>query len=249
MKNIALTLQYDGSRYSGWQRQGNTDNTIEYKLTRAIGHLFRIEENQIELHGSGRTDAGVHAEGQVANFHVETKLAPERIMAELNQILPEDIRVKKAEIKAPRFHSRLNAVRKTYVYRIDTGEARNVFLRKYAYYHPEKLSLEKMREGAALLIGKQDFRSFTDLKNKNKSTVRELSEIQITERDSIITIRFTGDGFLYHMVRLLTGVLIAAGEGKLSLDEIRDISDRKERPKSLFLAPAQGLTLWEVEYE
>jgi tRNA pseudouridine38-40 synthase len=249
VKNIAFILQYDGSRYSGWQRQGNTRNTIEYKVTHGLEMLLPAPPDSLELHGSGRTDAGVHAMGQVANVHLDTELSPEALMAGLNRVLPEDIRVVQAEEKPERFHSRLSAVSKTYRYRIDTTAYGNVFLRKYSWHYPKQLDIQLMEQCAVVLLGKQDFRSFTDLKNKKKSTIRCISAIDIQEEQGMISISYTGDGFLYHMARLMTTALVLAGEGKLSCFDLQNMLDRKEKPKELFLAPAQGLTLMEVNYK
>ena len=173
-KNIKLILEYDGSRYDGWQKQGNTDNTIQGKLE-AILKKWTGEET--EIHGSGRTDAGVHAKGQVANFHVDAKICPkpEDAKVYLNRYLPDDIRVLEAKEVSERFHSRLNAVRKTYSYTVETADKKNVFERKYVYGLGERPDVERMRSAASYLLGEHDFKSFCSNKKMKKSTVRRLT--------------------------------------------------------------------------
>ncbi len=246
MRNICFKIQYDGTRYSGWQRQGNTGNTIEEKLKNILVKM--TGDTSIELHGSGRTDAGVHAEGQVANCHMNTDLSADEILQYMNKYLPEDISVKEVREAAPRFHSRLNAKAKTYTYTIDTGVFSDVFMRKYAYHHPEKLNADDMRKAAFYLLGEHDFKSFSDLKSNKKSTVRSIYSIDISENENFIIISYRGNGFLYHMVRLITGFLIQVGEGKYAPETVEEILERKERLKDMMLAPAKGLKLLSVEY-
>lgn len=166
--NYRLILQYDGSRYDGWQRQGNTEKTVQGKIEEVLSRLL---EEPVEIDGAGRTDAGVHALGQTANFHTERKLDPEELKAALNQFLPEDIGVLRAEEVPERFHSRLNARGKTYRYRVATGEEKNVFERKQIYPLDQTLDVDAMRRGAALMIGEKDFRGFSSMKKTKKSTV------------------------------------------------------------------------------
>lgn len=243
--NYKLILQYDGTKLNGWQKQGNTDNTIQGKLE-AI--LQRMYGEAVEIHGSGRTDAGVHALGQVANFHAPSVYCPEKIQCELNEYLSKDIRVLKAEEAPERFHARLSAKAKTYEYRIDNGEVADVFSRKYTMRENEPLDLEAMRKAAGYFIGSHDFKSFCANKKMKKSTVRTVSSIIIEEKAGIVTIRYTGNGFLYNMVRILTGTLIEVGRGKRRPEEIPGILEALDRGAAGFTAPPQGLFLVNVTY-
>ena len=245
MRNLKLVLRYDGSRYSGWQSQKHDENTIQGRLTVL---LERLLGETIELAGSGRTDAGVHALGQVANFRTKSDIACEKLFAELNRYLPEDIAVVSVQEVPFRFHSRLNAVRKTYRYRIWNSPVHNVFERKYVYALEEALDEESMRQAAANLCGTHDFRAFSSYRRTKKSTVRTLENITIERQGSELILTFTGDGFLYHMVRILTGTLIEVGLHKKNAGEIKEIFASQNRERAGFTAPAQGLCLVCVEY-
>lgn len=243
--NYKLVLQYDGTKLNGWQKQGNTDNTIQGKLE-AI--LERMYGEYVEIHGSGRTDAGVHALGQVANFHAPAKFSVEEIQSVLNEYLSKDIRVLSVETVDERFHARLTAKCKTYEYRIDNGTVANVFQRKFTMREELPLDLEAMRKAAAYLIGPHDFKTFCANKKMKKSTVRTIYSVDIEEKDGIVSIRYTGNGFLYNMVRILTGTLIEAGRGKIAPEEMQSIMAAQDRGAAGFTAPAQGLFLVEVMY-
>lgn len=246
-RNICVTLQYDGTGYSGWQRQGNTGNTIENKLATCLNRMTDNKQN-IEVHGSGRTDAGVHAMGQTANFHIDSEKTPDEIMGYLNQYLPEDIRILSASYVDDRFHARLSATGKTYLYRIDNSEKADVFMRKYSYHHAEKLDIVLMREVAEAFVGKHDFMSFSDMKNAKKSTIRMINSVDITRECGIINIEFDGNGFLYHMVRKMTAALIEAGAGRMNVDDMLGVMEQRNRQAFKLIAPAKGLTLKEVRY-
>ena len=243
--NYRLLLQYDGSKLNGWQKQGNTDHTIQGKLERI---LTRMYGEPVEIHGSGRTDAGVHALGQVANFHAPGRFLAEEIHAYLNEYLSEDIRVLTVAAADGRFHARLSAKEKTYEYRIDNGAVANVFLRKYAMRVQEPLDVDAMRRAAASFIGTHDFKSFCANKKMKKSTVRTITAIDIAETDGIVTIRYTGNGFLYNMVRILTGTLIEVGRGERCPASISSILQAQDRSAAGFTAPPQGLFLVSVRY-
>lgn len=244
--NIAIWLAYDGTRYDGWQKQGNTDKTIQGKLELILG---RLEGNQVEVHGSGRTDAGVHAEGQVANFRLKKEISPEQVMDYLNQYLPEDIGVWRARLVSERFHSRLNAMSKTYRYQIEMGAKKDVFKRHYFYGLGQPLDVDDMRKAAARLIGTHDYKSFCGNKKMKKSTVRTLDaiEFQRPEHDHLF-ISFTGSGFLQQMVRILTGTLVEVGLGKRRAEDIDDIIRAQDRQRAGFTAPPEGLFLEKVYY-
>lgn len=244
MQNYRALIQYDGTRYSGWQRQGNTAATIQGRLEKAISGLL---EEEIELHGSGRTDAGVHAVGQVANFKTAKPLALPQFIGQLNEILPDDIAVLEIVPAEPRFHARLTAKEKVYRYSIRNSHCADVFRRRFEYKLPEPLDVEKMQKAAELLVGTHDFRGFSTGRTK-KSTVRTIYSIDITSSDGRVDILFTGDGFLYNMVRILTGTLIEIGMGTREIDSIHVVFDTKDRTRAGFTAPAQGLSLMEVRY-
>lgn len=246
MRNIKLLIQYEGTRYKGWQSQEHTENTIQGRLTRV---LERMTGEEIDLKGSGRTDAGVHAAGQTANFYTETKLSCEEILRYLNTYLPEDIAVLRAEEASPRFHSRLCAVRKTYVYRIWNSCVPNVFDRKYVCQVEEPLDVEGMREAAEFFLGIHDFRAFCANKRMKKSTVRSLERITIEQSGPELRLSFTGNGFLHHMIRILTGTLLEVGLGKRKPQEMAAILASLSREQAGAMAPAQGLCLLSVEYE
>lgn len=244
--NYKMILQYDGTRYNGWQKQGNTDNTIQGKLETL---LSRIAGEMVEVHGAGRTDAGVHAAGQVVNAKFHTELSDEELLQMINHYLPEDIEVTSLTRMLERFHSRLNAVDKTYEYRIVLDGKKHVFERKYVYFPEAPLDVEKMKEASKAFIGTHDFKSFCANKRMKKSTVRTITGIDFREKDGILTISYTGTGFLYHMVRILTGTLIEAGMGKRDIASMAEILEAKDRECAGFLAPACGLLLKEVRYE
>ena len=245
MSNYKMVLQYDGTRYQGWQRQESTGNTIQGRLETL---LSRMCGRKIEIQGSGRTDAGVHAKGQVANAHMETDKTPEEIMEYMNRYLPEDIGVISLTEVPERFHSRLHAKGKTYCYQIINSTLPHVFERRYSYIYPEKLDLDTMRQAAGLLTGTHDYASFTSAKKGKKSTVRTIKEIRIEDDGDIIRIFYSGDGFLFHMVRILTGTLLEVGNGMRSPGEIEAVLNAKKRECAGFLVPASGLTLLEVRY-
>ncbi|KXL51685.1 tRNA pseudouridine synthase A [Anaerotignum neopropionicum] len=245
MRNYKMLLAYDGGRYNGWQKQGNTDNTIQEKLEGIVSALAGCP---IEVYGSGRTDAGTHAYGQVANFHMNWEGTAEKLMDCINEKLPEDMAVLSLESVSPRFHSRLSAKGKIYEYTIWNSKKPPVFERKYVFWCEKPLHLEKMKEASQAFLGEHDFKSFCANKRMKKSTVRKIYEIQFLCTEDKITISYHGNGFLYQMVRILTGTLIEVGEGKRQPEEISAILAALDREKAGFTAPAKGLVLREVFY-
>ena len=245
MRNFKVTLQYEGTRYQGWQKQESTDNTIQGKLEAL---LSKMAGTKVEIQGSGRTDAGVHAAGQVANFHLDTDQSPSQIMDYMNFYLPEDIAVISIEEVPERFHSRLNAKGKTYLYRVINSPVPHIFDRKYAWTVEEKLDVDAMRKAAAFLEGTHDYKAFTSLRKSKKSTVRTVERILIEEVEDEIRFTFNGDGFLYHMVRIMMGTLIEVGLHKKKPEEITGIFEKGLRENAGELVPAKGLTLLEVRY-
>ena len=240
-----MILQYDGTRYDGWQKQGNTGNTIQAKLEQV---LERMTGKPVEIHGSGRTDAGVHAQGQVANAHLETVLTPEEIKDYMNRYLPDDILVLEAEEAHPRFHSRLNATGKIYTYRVDMAAKSSVFGRRYIYTLGETLDVAAMKAAAQQLCGTYDFKSFSTGKTGKKSTVRTIWNIDIKVEGTEVSLEFFGNGFLYNMVRILAGTLIEVGQGKRKPEDMHRILEARDRQMAGFTAPARGLFLTTVFY-
>ena len=245
MANFRLDLCYDGSRYRGWQRLGDSEHTIQGKLEQVIS---RMVGRPTEVLGSGRTDGCVHAMGQVANFHAETALSAAEILAYLRRYLPEDIGVLAVTEVDPRFHSRYQAAEKTYRYRIWNADVPCVFERKYVWQVPEPLNLDAMAAGAALLLGTHDFLPFSSLKKSKKSTVRTLKQLEINRVGPELQITAVADGFLYHMVRILVGTLVDIGQGKLLPAEISAVFEAGVRAVAGQTAPPQGLCLMEVKY-
>lgn len=245
MYNYKLIIQYDGTKYNGWQKQNNTKQTIQGKLEAV---LCEMTDEEIEIHGSGRTDRGVHAYGQVANFKCHEYYEPDAVRQYMNRYLPEDIVVLRAELADERFHSRLNAVGKEYEYHIWNVEKPDVFKRKYVAYVPQLLDVEKMRRAAEYFIGEHDFKSFCSNQKMKKSTVRTITDIQITKDGAHIIIAVRGNGFLYNMVRILSGTLIEVGIGERNPEEMPAIIKAKERKAAGRTAQPEGLFLKEVWY-
>ena len=244
MRNIRLQMCYDGTRYKGWQRLPGVENTIQGKLEQT---LSRIMGEEIEISGSGRTDAGAHAEGQVANFHCQNQMPCQEILLQLRRYLPEDIGIESCQEASERFHARLNCKNKTYRYRIWNSDRPCVFLRRFVYVLPEKLNVEMMRTAAEALIGEHDFSAFCANKKMKKSTIRHIEDISITRDGEELVFTFTGDGFLYNMVRIMVGTLIEVGQNKRSVESVSALFGGK-REDAGYLVPAQGLCLTEVIY-
>ena len=244
MPNYRLTLSYDGTNRPGWQRLAPNDRSIQGRLEAALTELFG---QPVEVNGSGRTDAGVHARGQVASFHCENPMPCGEILRQLRRYLPEDIGIYSCEEAAPRFHARLNAAGKTYRYRIWNSEEPCVFLRRYVWCMPEKLDVEAMNRAAEKLLGEHDFSAFCGNRKMKKSTVRRIDALKITRRGNELQITVTGDGFLYNMVRILVGTLVEVGQGRRSPESIPALFGAP-REQAGFLAPPQGLCLMEVTY-
>lgn len=245
MRNFKLLLAYDGSRYKGWQRLGDTENTIQGKLEAV---LSRMTGSVIAVIGSGRTDAGAHALGQVANFHADTSMTPAEIKNYLRQYLPEDIGIISVEEVDPRFHSRFHVQQKTYVYRVWTSDLPCIFDRKYVWPVEAQLDLCAMKEAAAYFLGSHDFTAFCSNKRFKKSTVRSIYALNIEETERELRFTVTGDGFLYNMVRIMVGTLLAVGKGELLPAEIPSILESRDRTRAGETVPARGLCLMEVQY-
>ena len=244
MRNIALKLMYNGTAYHGWQVQKNAVSvaeTLEKALSFVVNHPVKVT-------GAGRTDAGVHARGQVASVHLPQGYTPQEIQNYLNRYLPEDVAVVDVVEVGERFHARLSATGKEYRYHIRMGSVPDVFARKYQYRVEEPLDLAAMERAAGYLTGKHDFRSFCGNRRFKKSTVREVFHIGVEVCGSDLTLVYRGDGFLYNMVRILTGTLLEVGLGQRTPESMVDILEAKERTAAGKTAPAQGLVLQEVYY-
>ena len=246
MPNYRMLLQYDGTRYAGWQKQGNTENTLQGKLEVL---LSRLCEESVEVAGAGRTDAGLHAAGQVAHFHLKTCWNAEELRKSIQRYLPEDVAILCLEEAPERFHSRLNAKGKTYVYRIWNTDIPNVFERRFMTQIIPPLDVDSMRLAASQLTGTQDYRAFCSLKRYKKSTVRMIHRLDIEQHGQEIRIVACGDGFLYHMVRILAGTLIEVGLGSKDPWDMRCILESRNREEAGYTAPPQGLILHSIRYE
>ena len=245
MRNLRLDICYDGTRYRGWQRQtGGTDNTIQGKIEAALSQILG---ESIEISGSGRTDAGVHAAGQVANFHCGSDMSAAQILTELRRYLPEDIGIYSCKDVSDRFHARLNARKKTYCYRIWNSDRPCVFARRYVTVIPEKLDAEAMGRAAEYFCGQHDFAAFCGNKRMKKSTVRQIYFLNIEKQGEELQIVINGNGFLHNMVRIIVGTLVEVGQGKREPDSIPALFEGC-RAETGPLMPPQGLCLMEVEY-
>ncbi|HCC07174.1 MAG TPA: tRNA pseudouridine(38-40) synthase TruA [Clostridiales bacterium] len=245
MNNYRLQIQYDGGKYKGWQRLGDDDNTIQGKIEHILSEMIG---RKIEIIGSSRTDAGVHALAQIANFKIAEKLDADKVKDYLNKYLPMDICVNEVDEASENFHARFNVKNKTYLYKIWNKECTNPFMRKYSMYVKEKLDLEKMILATKYLIGEHDFTAFTNAKSKTKSKVRTIESIAINDVDGFIEIRLRGDGFLHNMARRVVGTLIDIGVGRKKADEIPKIFESGKRDQTGDMADACGLYLEKVRY-
>lgn len=245
MEHYKIIVAYDGSRYDGWQRQGNTDRTVQGRLESV---LSRLDGQTVELRGAGRTDAGVHAKGQVADFFLRSSPSPAGVWDYLTRYLPEDIAVLSCETAPERFHSRLSAVGKRYVYRIWNSATPNVFERKYLTQWPDALEVNAMNEAASLLLGRHDFKAFCSNKKFKKSSVRTLTALRVERLGDEVRLTFEGDGFLYNMVRILTGTLVEVGMGERDPRSMPAILASLDRQNAGRTMPPQGLILDEVFY-
>ena len=243
MSRFRLLIEYEGSNYHGWQQNAGVQ-TIQGEMLKACQKIFNTKK--IELYGAGRTDAGVHALGQVAHLDVPTQMSAEILVGRLNEILPYDIHVLKLQKCDAAFHARHNAVARSYVYII--SRRRSAFGKRYVWWVKEELSVKKMQEAAALFRGFHDFSSFGAITKEEQSTLVEISHLNVSEVGNQILIHILGSHFLWMMVRRITGVMVHAGKGKLTIKEIQGFIDQySERPSQL-AAPPSGLYLQRVYY-
>ena len=244
MRNIKLTIEYDGKPYNGWQKQPNKPN-IQGEIERAI---YNITKEEVDLIGSGRTDAGVHALGQVANFKTNSNILIEKLALAINSQLKNTIIIKKAEEVDERFHSRYNAKHKTYRYIINNSPCGTAIYRNLEYCFPIKLDVSKMQEAAKYFEGEHDFKAFKSSGTSAKNSVRTIYNASVKQEGEKIIIELTGNGFLYNMVRIISGTLLDVGLQKIKPEEIKNIIEEKDRQKAGKTLPAHGLYLVEVKY-
>lgn len=245
MTTYRMDLAYDGTRYSGWQRLGGDEETLQGRIETVLSRLL---DEPVEISGSGRTDAGVHARGQVASFHTQKRIPPEKLRAQLNHYLPGDITILNVAVAEDRFHARYHAVRKVYRYQVWNAPLQNPMERRYRHHVAEPLNLSAMEQAAQVLLGTHDFSAFTSMKSKKKSAVRTLEEITVSCDGPRVDLTFVGDGFLHHMVRILTSTLLEVGAGRLDAAAVHTILQGRDRSKGSPLLPPQGLILWAVGY-
>jgi tRNA pseudouridine38-40 synthase len=248
--NYRLTLQYDGTEFHGWQVQSG-ERTVQGELARVLALL---EGNDVVVHGAGRTDAGVHAEGQVASVRLRREIGPERLRAALNGNLPRDVRVMEAGVAAEDFHARYSARGKTYVYRISNAPVMSPFLARYALHEARPLDTERMQAAARLFIGEHDWTAFSAAQSEARTRVRTVTGLEVMEtvdargRGRLIEIEASADGFLRYMVRSIAGTLLAAGRGEMDGGTIARAINTGDRSLAGATAPAHGLTLVKVHY-
>lgn len=245
MKNYRLELCYDGTRYNGWQKLGSTDNTIQNRVEQTLSRLLG---QTVSVNASGRTDAGVHARKQVCSFACTTEMTCDEMLHALRAYLPQDIGALSLCEAEERFHARYCCKAKTYVYRVRTDDFPAVFERNTFYRYPGRFDMAAMRQAAAALCGTHDFAAFSTAKKQKKSTVRTVTAIELQQEEHDVRMIFTGDGFLYNMVRIMAGTLLEVGSGKRRADDIPAIFATGKRENAGFTAPACGLSLWDAEY-
>ncbi len=244
MAKFKLTLEYDGSRYSGWQIQ-REERSVMGEVVGAARKVFQT--NLLDVYGAGRTDTGVHALQQVAHLEVETKLAPAAIRMKLNDELPHDVNILKVEKAHHRFHARFDAVARSYVYQIT--RRRHAFGKRYMWWIKDDLDVKAMQEACSLFVGKKDFRSFSNDDPNEKSTVVQLQHLQIHEEGDLLIIHVIGSHFLWKMVRRIVGVLVEVGRGNLTQEDIRDFLAHPTNAPAQYTAPPSGLFLERVYYD
>lgn len=241
-----MTIEYDGSKYLGWQRLGDSDKTIQGKIENVLSKMTGTE---IEIIGSGRTDAGTHAQGQVANFKTASDMDVTAMRDYLNNALPRDIVIREVVEVPERFHARYHAVGKKYSYYVWNQVVPSAFERKYSYYYPEHLDVDRMNEACRKLVGTHDFIGFSSLKKTKKSTIRTVNEITFQREGNLLHFTFIGEGFLYNMIRIMMGTILEIGAGTMEPEYIDTIFTSGIRSDAGMTVPSQGLFLDEVYYD
>ena len=246
MRNIRLIIEYDGKDFNGWQKQPNKLN-IQGEIERAIMDITK--EEKIDLIASGRTDAGVHALGQVANFKTDSKIPIEKFAMAINSKVKKSIVIKSAEEVDEKFHSRYNCKQKTYRYVINNSETGSAIYRNQEYHYPVKLDVDKMKKAVKYFEGEHDFKAFRSSGTGSKTSVRKIYNADVYEQGERIFIELTGSGFLYNMVRIIAGTLVDVGNGKIKVEDVPNIIESKDRTMAGKTLPPQGLFLLKVEYK
>jgi len=242
--NFKLTVEYDGANYHGWQKQKNS-RTIQDEIEKAI---FKITRNNVVLTGSGRTDAGVHALNQTANFFCNTNIEAKNLGRAIGSLVPEDIVIKDCVVVDKNFHARYDAKSKVYHYRILNSETPSAICRRYAWFIPKKLDMTAMKAAASHLPGDKDFKAFEASGSSRSSTIRRVNSAKFSKKGNNIVFEIEGEGFLRHMVRNIVGTLVDAGLEKISPDDIKNILASRDRSRAGITAPAHGLFLMHVNY-
>lgn len=250
MRNLKITLQYDGSNFYGWQKQENK-RTVQAELEKAFT-ILSLDGEEVCVEGSGRTDRGVHALGQVASVKWNNPMPLSKIKNVLNKLLPQDIKIKKVEIAKPDFHARFSAKKKTYRYVVklcNPNEKLSPFKQKYLASYPyQNVDVETMKQGSSVLVGKHNFQAFASANTTVSNFEREIYGIQISKKGSLIAFEITGNGFLYNMVRIIVGTLLQVGQGKITKEQLAEILHSQDRKNAGQTMPACGLYLKCVEY-
>lgn len=249
MPTIKLTLEYDGTDFNGWQIQSGKKRTVQGEIEKA---LLKIFKQKTRIIGSGRTDSGVHAQGQVAHFQTSSVMTPHQILKALNASLPEDIAVVGAQKASENFHAQYSAKSKTYRYTILNRNSRSPFLRRFSCFYPHLLDLTLMRREASHFLGKKDFRSFQAAdpasQDQRKTSLRTIKRLEVKKKGSFIEIVIEADGFLYKMVRNIVGTLLEIGSGRRSRGDMKTILGQRDRRAAGVTAPPEGLSLVKVKY-
>lgn len=253
MRNIKLEIEYDGTNYCGWQVQNSPQSTVHSSQKKAIQQtiekvLSKILQEKIRLIASGRTDAGVHAKGQVANFKTNSQIPLKKLQVALNSLLPQDIAIINVREVNANFHSRFNAKSKLYRYTILNNAQRSAFLRNTAYFYPYFLDLKLMRAESKALLGQHNFKAFQASDKKERSATRTIKNLKINKKKGLVYIDIEADGFLYNMARNIVGTLIEIGRGKLKKGDLEKILQAKDRRLAGPTAGARGLCLLSVKY-
>lgn len=251
--NYKLTIQYDGTDFHGWQVQDNAERTVQEELRRVLSLLDGRRD--VVVHGSGRTDAGVHAEGQVASVHLDRKFSPEKLLLAINGNLAQDVRVMKVEIVQDDFHARFSARGKTYVYRIVNSRIMSPFFVRFAHQESRALDIDRMQNAASLFLGEHDWTAFSSAKSDVNTRVRTVTNLEVRKffnkeaNADVIEIEVSAKGFLRYMVRAIVSALLAAGRGEVEEEDIKRSIETGKRHKAFMTAPAKGLTLLRVDYD
>lgn len=246
MKRYKCKVAYDGSQFSGYQIQPNK-RTVQGEIENTLQRLHK--GTYVKVFASGRTDAGVHAKGQMVHFDSSLAIPLEKWRVALNTLLPDDISVLSVEVADSEFHVRFHATGKEYRYYIDTSEVRDPFHRFFAYHYTYPMDLQAINEASQFLLGTHDFTSFCSAKTEVEDRVREIRKIELLQEGNMLILRFVGNGFLYNMVRILVGTLLQVGTGQIDPSTMKDILEKKDRVYAGKTAPPEGLYLWEVFYD